>query len=364
MRVIRVRNVHEALPKALAVLYAEGVERPSRNGGVRKLTEPVTTVYERPWERVLFWPQRDANPFFHLYESLWMLAGRNDVKGVSRYVKQMAAYSDDGQTIHDAYGHRWRNNWDPVDQLDVIVRRLQKNPDDRRCVLQMWDTMIDLDRVDEEGKDTKAVPCNLIATVQIDEQGALELTLFCRSNDIVWGAYGANAVHFSFLQEYLATRIGCSIGKFYQVSVNWHAYNVMQDGKELLPLISSITEDFMEQWDKNPYTFSLVKHYPMPRYSSPNLLDRKIRDIVYWADSDNPYPITFDHGDSPWVPMVLGVLGAHRIYRTFEGQERYDRMFEHLSRHPLKDADWMVASMQWMLRRYERWREKESERVS
>ena len=82
----------------------------------------------------------------------------------------------------------------------------------------MWDAWEDLDR---KGKD---VPCNMIATVQRDSEGALDLTVFCRSNDIIWGCYGANAVHFSFLLEYLARRIGCPVGTYHQVSVNWHAY--------------------------------------------------------------------------------------------------------------------------------------------
>jgi thymidylate synthase len=52
----------------------------------------------------------------------------------------------------------------------------------------------------------------------------LDLTVLCRSNDVVWGAYGANAVHFSVLQEYLAGRIGVDVGVMYQFSNNYHGY--------------------------------------------------------------------------------------------------------------------------------------------
>ena len=69
MKVLQVRNVHEALPRALQLLDREGIRRESRNGPVIQ-GPPVATVYMHPWERVLFWPERDANPFFHLYESL------------------------------------------------------------------------------------------------------------------------------------------------------------------------------------------------------------------------------------------------------------------------------------------------------
>ena len=104
MKVLSVRNVHEALPRALKLLQQQGIERPSRNGPVLQAPWPVTTVYQNPLERVVFWPERDANPFFHLYESLWMLAGRNDIAPLTRYAKNMANYSDDGETQHGAYG--------------------------------------------------------------------------------------------------------------------------------------------------------------------------------------------------------------------------------------------------------------------
>ena len=79
MHVIRARNVQEALVVGLQDLRRYGVERESRNGPVVVFPEPVTTVCERPEERVLFHCERDANPFFHLFEALWMLAGRNDL---------------------------------------------------------------------------------------------------------------------------------------------------------------------------------------------------------------------------------------------------------------------------------------------
>jgi len=86
MRILDVTNVHDALPRALKLLDVEGVQRGSRNGPVL-IGPSVTTIYNRPTDRVIFWPQRDANPFFHLYESLWMLAGRRDVAGPARYAK-------------------------------------------------------------------------------------------------------------------------------------------------------------------------------------------------------------------------------------------------------------------------------------
>ena len=68
MQVLEVRNVHDALLRGLELLEVHGITRDSRNGLVREATSPVTTVYHRPQEKVLFWDQRVANPFFHFME--------------------------------------------------------------------------------------------------------------------------------------------------------------------------------------------------------------------------------------------------------------------------------------------------------
>jgi len=71
MQVLHVRNVHDALVRGMDLLYIEDNESDSRNGKVYEATTPVTTVYKEPKERVLFWEERDANPFFHFMEGLW-----------------------------------------------------------------------------------------------------------------------------------------------------------------------------------------------------------------------------------------------------------------------------------------------------
>lgn len=216
MHVIRARNVHQMLPKALAYMRDNGKGEPSRNGTVLRLTEPTALVYERPEERVLTQPERNANPFFHLLEAMWMLAGRRDVAFVSRYVKRMATFSDDGVVFNAAYGYRWRNHFQ-TDQLWKIADALRANPHCRRQVLGIWDASHDL------GLESRDLPCNLEATFQVVE-GKLDMVVHNRSNDLVWGATGANAVHFSFLQEWLALAIGVPVGRYWQVSSNLHLY--------------------------------------------------------------------------------------------------------------------------------------------
>lgn len=217
MHVIRVRNVHQAIPEGVRYLSLVGETRDTRVGKAIVAPGPVCTVYARPWERVEFWPIRDSNPFFHFFEALWMLAGRNDVEFPTRFNSKFAQFSDDGKIFNGAYGFRWRQKFG-YDQLSQIIETLKANPADRRQVLSMWEPQ------DLYNRTTKDVPCNTHAYFSIDSDNLLHLTVCNRSNDMIWGAYGSNAVHFSMLQEYVAGRIGCGIGHYWQISNNFHAY--------------------------------------------------------------------------------------------------------------------------------------------
>lgn len=157
-------NVNDAFYQVVrGVHYGDisTVRTSSRVGDVLQVKEPVMLTYEKPRQRVLLNPARDANPFFHLFESLWMLAGRNDVAPLAFYSSKIAAMaSDDGRTFNGAYGYRWRHAenvvWNSggdalserVDQLSILIEHLRSKPDSRRAVLQMWDIENDLLKID------------------------------------------------------------------------------------------------------------------------------------------------------------------------------------------------------------------------
>jgi len=245
---LTVRNVNHAFYELVSGIDSgkiPTVRRPSRVGEILQIPEPLLLTYTHPREKVLLNPARDCNPFFHLYESLWMLAGRNDVAPLACYNSRMPEFSDDGSTFHGAYGYRWRK-WFGFDQLDAIVDELRKDPNSRRCVLQMWDSTVEPPHTIEcsdpymavnGGKD---VPCNTQAYFSVRRECVtlpdyhdqtdgsyaeyLDMTVCNRSNDIVWGMLGANAVHFAILQEYLAARIGVEVGVYNQFTNNAHVY--------------------------------------------------------------------------------------------------------------------------------------------
>lgn len=213
------QNVNHVLSDALWLLSVRGVRAQSRNGPTIYIPAPTILTYVNPMERVLFNEKRNANPFFHLMESLWMMNGANDLEFVRFFVKRMEQFSDDGQTLNGAYGKRWRTYY-KHDQLHAVIKLLKEKPDTRRAVVAMWDGSRDA----MNWSWSKDVPCNTHVYFALNPEGDLDMTVCNRSNDLIWGACGANAVHMSVLQEYVACGVGVPVGTYYQMTNNLHIY--------------------------------------------------------------------------------------------------------------------------------------------
>lgn len=221
MLVVNGNNIGQAFKHGLGVLLANGEAGDSRNGMVLRVPKPVSTVYSDPIKRALWNPVRRPNPFFHVMESMWMLAGRKDLKFPSYFNARMVEYSDDGgATQPAAYGHRWVNHFD-IDQINFVVDELLRDPKSRRAVISMWDVNTDAPAVYEGTND---VPCNTTIYFIKRSNGRLDMTVSCRSNDAIWGCYGANAVHLSFLHEYVSLAAEIQMGTYTQISNDLHVY--------------------------------------------------------------------------------------------------------------------------------------------
>jgi hypothetical protein len=212
---IQVRNANEMFEEMFWRFKSSGVKAESRNGPVIRIPEPVLTRMRHPAERVLFHGGRDANPVFHLMESIWMLAGRRDVAFLQQFNSKIGQYSDDGEVFNAAYGHRWRHHFGR-DQLIDVIERLRAEPDTRQAVVQMWDAA-------DLTKPTKDRACNMQLIFEVLD-GRLNMTVINRSNDAWWGYAGANVVHFTVLQEVVASALGVRLGEYRTFTTNLHLY--------------------------------------------------------------------------------------------------------------------------------------------
>lgn len=314
---VSTRNVQSAYHRLMPMVrtFGQGVE--TRNGLALALPAPVFVEFRNPVERVLFDKDRNANPFFHLVEALWMLAGRNDTAFVRQFNQNMMTYSDDGLTFNAAYGHRWRQHFG-YDQISTVCEILGRNPLDRRSVLSMWDGYNDL------GGTGLDYPCNTSIMCRIVE-GKLDFTITNRSNDLVFGLCGANAVHMSILQEYMAARLGVKVGFWYQLTNNLHVY------ERHFPLLEG---KFSGSWEWSPYP------KPQPLVQDYKAFDQDCIDLCngkvdYFAE---PF---FDGTVAPLVQ-------SWHAYKQGDSDEAL-----HLA-SCIEADDWRKASMDWITRAVEK----------
>lgn len=348
MTLIHAENVNLALPEGARRLHLYGEHRQTRNGKALAMRGPFITVFENPKDRVLFSPLRDCNPFFHLMESLWMLAGRHDVAFPSTFNSNIAQYSDDGIRFSGAYGFRWRK-WFDIDQIHAAILRLASDHETRRVVVQMYDARHDIKIEERGGLD---IPCNLAITFQVwiseDNPPKLDMTVFNRSNDLIWGAYGANVVHMTMLQQLIAEAIDVEVGEYAQVSANTHAY---ERHFELLKKLAD-EEAFTDNPAVNPYgdgsvvsSSLLVKTHAYKETAQmflddcQDLCDR-VLEIGPISATNRGYQTIFFNN------IVVPILQAWRSYK--EGDVL--RALNQLACIPQK-IDWRLACTQWIERR-------------
>lgn len=361
-------NVNDAFRGIVTGIYRkeiETIETESRNGPVLSVPRPVCVTYTSPRKRVLFSPTRDANPFFHLFEAMWMLAGRNDIEPLRLYNSRIGDFSDDGKVLNGAYGYRWRyaapheelvdtaigdlSAHTTVDQLDLLASHLQSQPNSRRAVLQMWNVEDDLLKIDGEDY-SKDVCCNLGCVFKVisdpREPDRLDMTVFNRSNDLFWGMLGANYVHFSFLLEYMAAKTGVPIGHYHQITTDLHVYTETNSGWN--------PREYMKEWELRSNHSPPKLDYGTPEAVTPSIdlvedptrFDWEVRHLI---DDSDLYANTYGE---PFLKLVvrpyLRAFKLHKERRYFEARSLLAEVMPYA-------PDWAIAGIGWLDRREHAW---------
>jgi len=152
-------------------------------------------------------------------EFVWMMAGENDVRWIEQFNHNFRNYADQGtDTLHGAYGHRWTRHFEN-NQLLAMAEMLKSDPKTRRAVIGMWDPRVDL-------KHHNDIPCNTSIMFRVID-GQLDMTVINRSNDLIWGMLGANAVHMTYLHELMGHMTNLTIGHYQVFTNNLHIYKNM-----------------------------------------------------------------------------------------------------------------------------------------
>jgi thymidylate synthase len=159
--------------------------------------------------------ERKGTVFSCLGELMWYLAGSDELAFMTYYVPGYGEYSDDGQTVHGAYGPRLFG-MHGVNQIENVAALLKANPNSRRAVIQLFDAS-------DLTKRFADVPCT--CTIQfLARDGDLQAVVYMRSNDAYLGL-PHDIFCFTMLQEMLARRLGLDVGVYKHCVGSLHMYD-------------------------------------------------------------------------------------------------------------------------------------------
>lgn len=274
-------------------LYKEGDELSPRGKLIKEL-RPVSIEYTNPYNRTTFLATRRINPFFQLAESFQIISGINDAKWLSMFNANMINFSDDGKTYNAFYGERlrhWGNNSPKgvlsekaLDQLYDVYKRILEDKDTRQAMAAIGNPTFDnYEYLNvEKGKD---IACNLYITFKV-RNNKLHMVVFNRSNDLHWGAMGANIVQFSTIQETMCSWLRNSgkeefnnleLGSYHQIADSLHIYMDSYG--------ADISEKVLKYYENNPYVEPNFETVLEPRIDSSYEKFAKSLDH-YWGSLD------------------------------------------------------------------------------
>lgn len=210
----RYRNTEDAFLGLLREVVEAGEEITVRGDKTRELLAQTIGI-DQPRERCLLVTGRNNNVFASIAESMWVIAGRNDIDYLSGYLKRARKYSDDGETWRGAYGPRLRN-WNGTDQLAQVLAILRADAASRRAVVMIFDP-------DRDFVKSPDIPCNNWLHF-IARNGKLHLHVAARSTDIWWGFSGINIFEWTLLLEVMACWLGLEIGRLTFFTSSLHLY--------------------------------------------------------------------------------------------------------------------------------------------
>lgn len=327
-------NAPDAYVESFWTMKAHGKPEDSRNGPVLSIPQPVVLEIDRPWERVITDPIRNANPFFHVMETIWMFAGDNRVGFPSRFNSTYVNYAEADGAVHGAYGRRWRDHWKvkgangrhSLDQILVAIAILKKDPSSRQVVLGMWDPSEDL------GAVVKDRPCNthiyFRAHEEVDEW-TLDMMVCNRSNDLLWGMLGANIIHMTYLHELVAHGAGMAMGKYRVMTNNLHIYTESDVAKNFLQ--GPIRNDVYTTADS------------MPLLGTQETVEDFLQDCESFIRSR--MTVAGNAFRTEWMNQVAAPMYMAydaRVKKTGDGLKYVER---------IKAEDWRIACKQWIERR-------------
>ena len=202
------RTFAEVYDKLLISLLEEGKEVSPRGMLTKELMQETFCI-EDPNSSLIYIPGRCFSLVHAIHESFLIFCDDNHVKVAGYFNKNIEQFSDDGKTLHGSYGHRIAT------KMQGVLDKLKEDHDTRQALLTIH-------RVDDSIVKTKDPPCTITLQFTIRDE-KLNMHVYMRSNDIVWGT-PYDVFVFTTIQKVFANTLGIPVGKYYHTATSLHMY--------------------------------------------------------------------------------------------------------------------------------------------
>lgn len=301
-----------------------------------EIPEPVVVKIEDPTARQILIPERKWNRVLPYAESLWMILGSNDLDDLpGHFVKSVYNFSDDGHTWRGGYGPRIRrytgisnqyyrslnnkkissqedqakDSFVNVDQLRYVIETLRNEPTSRQALITIHDPAKD----SLLGLKTRDIPCTRSLHFMIVD-GKLNLYVWMRSNDFIWGAQAVNIPNFTLMQQYVAKILNVPMGSYFHVVDNFHFY---ESSRELVETLAEVKMEEAYEMDRlchNDYNDCLRFGLDQLDETAKKMYET---EELLWKLSQKDDPNEVPNREVSTIPETLdGTL--ENIQRTFE----------------------------------------------
>lgn len=217
----------------------DGRVQASRNGNITCVNNAILNL-TKPWNRHLYLEGRKSNIIAQIAETFWVMAGDDRVDPyLSFFLPRAIDYSDNGETWRGAYGPRLYM----YDQLQEAVDVFKTDGlTTRQSVIQILLPEYDAKSELLDGctggfpiSKTKDRPCNnelvFFCVPKEDGSWALNMNVFQRSGDAIWGALNINVFEWTFLMELMVNNLNAQheetivMGEYTHFVSNLHIYD-------------------------------------------------------------------------------------------------------------------------------------------
>ena len=202
-------------------LLKEAPEVECRGFKTRELTNVHFSIPD-PTDRLVHLPCRKFNLPFAITEAYLLTVKTNYAAYASAFNKNVLQFAEHDATMfmlsehpkqieffYGAYGYRI------AESIPKVIEKLRQDPTTRQAVLTIH-------RVKDSFAKVKDVPCT-IALQFLIRNSKLELYVYMRSNDAIWGT-PYDVFMFTVLQEIVANSLGISMGSYYHNATSLHIY--------------------------------------------------------------------------------------------------------------------------------------------